>query len=38
MTTQSIFKGLLRPVLVSAVFFMLLTGFAYPAFTTVPHN
>ncbi|NVZ18332.1 K(+)-transporting ATPase subunit C [Pseudomonas costantinii] len=35
MTTQSIFKGLLRPVLVSAVFFMLLTGLAYPAFTTV---
>ena len=35
MTTQSIFKGLLRPVLVSAVFFMLLTGFAYPALTTV---
>lgn len=35
MTTQSIFKGLLRPVLVSAVFFMLLTGLAYPAVTTV---
>ncbi|WP_338570506.1 K(+)-transporting ATPase subunit C [Pseudomonas canadensis] len=35
MTTQSLFKGLLRPVLVSAVFFMLLTGLAYPAFTTV---
>ena len=35
MTTQSIFKGLLRPVLVSAVFFMLLTGLAYPAFTTL---
>ncbi|WP_248752815.1 K(+)-transporting ATPase subunit C [Pseudomonas sp. MWU15-20650] len=35
MMTQSIFKGLLRPVLVSAVFFMLLTGLAYPAFTTL---
>ncbi|MGH8448232.1 K(+)-transporting ATPase subunit C [Pseudomonas sp.] len=35
MTTQSIFKGLLRPVLVSAVFFMVLTGLAYPALTTV---
>lgn len=35
MTTQPLFKGLLRPVLVSAVFFMLLTGLAYPAFTTV---
>ena len=35
MTTQSIFKGLLRPVLVSAVFFMALTGLAYPAFTTL---
>jgi len=34
MTTQSIFKGLLRPVLVSAVFFMLLTGLAYPMLTT----
>ena len=34
MTTQSIFKGLLRPVLVSAVFFMALTGLAYPVFTT----
>ena len=34
MTTQSIFKGLLRPVLVSAVFFMALTGLAYPIFTT----
>ena len=31
MTTQSILQGLLRPVLVSAVFFMLLTGLAYPS-------
>ncbi|MEB0045301.1 MULTISPECIES: potassium-transporting ATPase subunit KdpC [unclassified Pseudomonas] len=38
MTTQSIFKGLLRPVLVSAVFFMLLTGVAYPMFTTLAAN
>ncbi|QYN00118.1 potassium-transporting ATPase subunit KdpC [Pseudomonas protegens] len=29
-----LFKGLLRPVLVSAVFFMLLTGLAYPLVTT----
>ncbi|MCU1749974.1 potassium-transporting ATPase subunit KdpC [Pseudomonas sp. 6D_7.1_Bac1] len=38
MTTQSVFKGLLRPVLVSAVFFMLLTGLAYPMFTTLVAN
>lgn len=39
MTEQSsIAQGLLRPVLVSAVFFMLLTGLAYPLFTTVVAN
>ncbi|AGL86394.1 K+-transporting ATPase ATPase C chain [Pseudomonas protegens] len=32
--TALLFKGLLRPVLVSAVFFMLLTGLAYPLVTT----
>lgn len=32
--TQSAFKGLGRPVLVSAVFFMAVTGLAYPLATT----
>ncbi|AAY93819.1 potassium-transporting ATPase subunit KdpC [Pseudomonas protegens] len=32
--TALLFKDLLRPVLVSAVFFMLLTGLAYPLVTT----
>jgi K+-transporting ATPase ATPase C chain len=32
--TQSVFKGLGRPVLVSAVFFMAVTGLAYPLATT----
>lgn len=31
-------NGLLRPVLVSAVFFMLLTGLVYPLFTTAVAN
>ncbi|MGO3741000.1 potassium-transporting ATPase subunit KdpC [Kerstersia sp.] len=31
---QPLFKGLIRPVLCSAVFFMLLTGIAYPLATT----
>ncbi|MDN5849476.1 MAG: potassium-transporting ATPase subunit KdpC [Nitrococcus sp.] len=34
----SIIKGELRPVLVSALFFMLLTGLAYPLFTTAVAN
>ncbi|MFJ7140965.1 K(+)-transporting ATPase subunit C [Pseudomonas protegens] len=37
-TTVVLFKGLLRPVLVAAVFFMLLTGLAYPLATTVLAN
>lgn len=37
-TTAVLFKGLLRPVLVAAVFFMLLTGLAYPLATTVLAN
>lgn len=36
--TAVLFKGLLRPVLVAAVFFMLLTGLAYPLATTVLAN
>lgn len=36
--TQSLLKGLLRPVLVSSVFFMLMTGLAYPMVTTVVAN
>lgn len=30
----SLFKGMARPAIVSSVFFMLLTGLAYPMFTT----
>ncbi|MCO7577056.1 MULTISPECIES: K(+)-transporting ATPase subunit C [Pseudomonas chlororaphis group] len=37
-TTAVLFKGLLRPVLVAAVLFMLLTGLAYPLATTVLAN
>jgi len=36
--TKPLFRGLLRPVLVSATFFMLLTGLAYPMFTTLVAN
>lgn len=36
--TQTLLKGLLRPVLVSSVFFMLMTGLAYPMVTTVVAN
>lgn len=36
--TQFLFVGLLRPVLMSAAFFMLLTGLAYPLFTTLVAN
>jgi K+-transporting ATPase ATPase C chain len=32
--SQSAFKGIARPVLVSAVFFMVVTGIAYPLVTT----
>ncbi|WP_219095440.1 K(+)-transporting ATPase subunit C [Pseudomonas sp. UMAB-40] len=35
---QFLFVGLLRPVLMSAAFFMLLTGLAYPLFTTLVAN
>ncbi|CAD5200617.1 potassium-transporting ATPase subunit KdpC [Pseudomonas sp. FEN] len=35
---QVLFRGLLRPVLVSSVLFMLLTGLAYPALTTLVAN
>jgi potassium-transporting ATPase KdpC subunit len=38
LSTQPLFKGLLRPVLVSAGFFMLLTGLAYPLATTLVAN
>lgn len=37
-TTSVLFKGLLRPVLVAAVFFMLLTGLAYPLAATLLAN
>lgn len=37
-TPVVLFQGLLRPVLVSAVFFMLLTGLAYPLATTLLAN
>ncbi|BBP78958.1 potassium-transporting ATPase KdpC subunit [Pseudomonas sp. Ost2] len=36
--TPSLLRGLLRPVLVSSAFFMLLTGLAYPLVTTVAAN
>ena len=36
--TQPLLKGLLRPVLVSAAFFMLLTGLGYPLVTTLVAN
>lgn len=36
--TQPLLKGLLRPVLVSAGFFMLLTGLGYPLATTLVAN
>ncbi|MGN7739304.1 K(+)-transporting ATPase subunit C [Pseudomonas sp. 22526] len=35
---QPLFRGLLRPVLVAAALFMLLTGLAYPLFTTLVAN
>ncbi|MHC8328411.1 K(+)-transporting ATPase subunit C [Pseudomonas sp. LB1P83] len=35
---QFLFVGLLRPVLISAAFFMLLTGLVYPLFTTLVAN
>ena len=34
LTTQSATRGMTRPVLVSAVFFMLVTGLAYPLAVT----
>lgn len=36
--TQGLFRGLWRPVLVSSAVFMVLTGLAYPALTTLAAN